>query len=298
MANEKISDLTNLAASDVADDDKLVIVDTSVPETKRVDVSNFRHLKKVGTAFVGGNQTGNTRGAYALDIQSTRSFATQVASGDNATAIGQNNTASGPYKIAIGRNNTSSGSNFYGGVSIGSSNTSSGDYNACAIGISNTASGYYSVSVGYHNTSSGTASMSVGRQNTSSNLNSIAIGLGNTASGYYSVAVGYVSTVSARDAVVVGRKAKTAVEKTVEIGWWSTATVRGSAIRAHGLTGMVQFTIQNRSAQYGDGGTTAGSEADNQVGREMYAIRRDGDTIKLDVNVAGTMKTLTLGTAT
>src|SRR3990167_6493511 len=65
-------------------------------------------IQWVNTAIVGGNLSGNTRGANALDVQTKRDVATQVASGNYSSAIGQKNTASGNYDTAIGRNNTAS----------------------------------------------------------------------------------------------------------------------------------------------------------------------------------------------
>ena len=79
----------------------------------------------VGDAWLGADKTGNVRGSGALDIQSGRNSATQVASGSNSSAFGVNNTASGYYSSAIGYINTASG------------------YYSSAIGYINTASGYY-----------------------------------------------------------------------------------------------------------------------------------------------------------
>ena len=58
-------------------------------------------MREVDTAILGGDLTGNARGAGALDIQSTRDQATQVASGDQAVAIGNFCTA-GDYSTAVG----------------------------------------------------------------------------------------------------------------------------------------------------------------------------------------------------
>lgn len=49
---------------------------------------------------------GNARGANAIDMQTLRSAATQVASGDSAILIGAAGTSSGTYSVAIGRNAT------------------------------------------------------------------------------------------------------------------------------------------------------------------------------------------------
>ena len=208
-------------------------------------------MRKVGTAWIGGDMTGNARGANALDLQSYRQTATQVASGDSSSAVGYGNTASGYY--------------------------------SSAVGIINYASRYKSIAVGLGNTASGNYSSAVGRYNTASSMYSSAVGIGNTASGNYSSAVGY--------------KSNTTVANTVELGYWSSSSTRSGAVRIH-QTGMVALTLQNRSTEYGDGGATHGSEADNTLMREAYSIRRNGDVIILDVNIGGTVKNLTLGTAT
>ena len=45
---------------------------------------------------------GNARGAEAVNLQSGRTAADRVASGEFAVAIGHHNKASGPYSVAIG----------------------------------------------------------------------------------------------------------------------------------------------------------------------------------------------------
>lgn len=176
--------------------------------------------RKINTAFVAGDQTGNTRGAQAFDIQSTRSSVTRVASGTLAASFGSGNTTSGASATTVGRNNTASGaysSAFgYGNGAIGSQssafgrvNTASGVFssafgftnlasggNSLAFGRSNTASGYYSTAAGCFNTASNTFSTAVGRTNTASGLNASAIGYVNTASGTNSSAFGYLNTAS------------------------------------------------------------------------------------------------------
>ena len=92
--------------------------------------------------------SGNALGTNALDIQSSRSAATQVASGTNSSAIGSRNTASENYSSAIGYDNTASGTN---SSAIGYDNIASG-YGSSAIGSRNTASGYYSSAFGYRTT--------------------------------------------------------------------------------------------------------------------------------------------------
>lgn len=117
---------------------------------------------------------GNKRGANAVDWQTTRSNATQVASGQNATiGGGSGNTSSNVYTtVSGGEQNVASGvqSTVSGGffnvasaeratVSGGIINTASGDYSTIVGGRGLTLSGIGSV--GYNNNSNGTNDMEV-----------------------------------------------------------------------------------------------------------------------------------------
>ena len=143
------------------------------------------------------------------------------------------------------------------------------------------ASGYSSSAFGYDNRATGSGSSALGYGN-EAHYSSSAIGYDNVASGTYSS--------------VFGHRVTTTVNNTCEVGYWSNGTTRAGAVRMHS-TGMVAVTLQNRSTEYGDGGPTHGSEADDTLPRECYAIRRNGDDIILDVNIGGTVKNITLGTA-
>jgi len=156
-------------------------------------------MRKAGTAIIGGDLTGNDRGDNALDIQSGRTAADQVASGSNAVAIGHQNTASGDYSNAFGRENQATGTK---SIAAGYVNTASGYYST-AVGHSNTASGYYSTASGYGNTASG--------------YYSTALGCGNVASGDRSTAIGYGSMATAADSMALGKSARARVEKTTNI---------------------------------------------------------------------------------
>ena len=76
---------------------------------------------------------GNARGTNAVDLQSTRTTAAQVASGDNAFTSGSSNTASGSRATAIGTWNTVSGTN---SGAIGFNNVVSGNQ-AFSLGNTN-----------------------------------------------------------------------------------------------------------------------------------------------------------------
>jgi hypothetical protein len=81
---------------------------------------------------------GNARGANALDLQTLRSNANQVASGLGSFVAGYNNRASNTGSVAIGVQCVSTGDG--GAVAIGNQNTASAT-SAVALGVLNTASG-------------------------------------------------------------------------------------------------------------------------------------------------------------
>jgi hypothetical protein len=80
---------------------------------------------------------GNKRGTYAVDLQTFRTSASQVASGSaSVVAGGSSNTASNSSSVVVG----------------GSTNTSSGTSSTVVGGSSNTASGDYSTAFGQQST--------------------------------------------------------------------------------------------------------------------------------------------------
>ena len=231
----------------------------------------------VGTAWLGGDKTGDVRGDNALDIQSSRSSSSHVASGNNSSTFGNNNTASGYYSSAVGYNNTGSG------------------YYSSAFGYNNTGSGYYSSAFGYNNTGSGNNSSAVGNDNTASGNNSSAVGFTNTGSGNNSSAVGFTNIASGNNSSAVGYSVRTTIDNTFESGVWSSGTDRGGAYRTD-TTGMSQFTVAD--AVPTDGGAVNGSEPAGTLGQCMYSISRSGLDFILYFNDGGTVRSLNLGTVT
>lgn len=128
----------------------------------------------------GTSAGGNDRGANAVDLQASRSAASQVASGSGAVLLGgSGNTASGTQSAVVG----------------GLSNTASGNQSGVASGYINTASGNQSVVVGgFQCTSSGHRSVASGYQSTASGQEARAHGNNCTASGYYTDASGWYAT--------------------------------------------------------------------------------------------------------
>jgi len=204
--------------------------------TDQGDIANELAVGTTSGKVVMGDITGNARGSGALDIQSSRSAVTQVASGAQATAIGYNNTASGFDSFTVGSNNTASeGSSF-------------------ALGSYNTASGSSSSASGYNNTASGVGSTAFGSgsfsgANTASGNYSSAFGFSNTALGTYSTAAGAYNTTSATKTTAIGNNISNSTANSVEIGPSNTAKIRVSSAGLDALTlPIVPATIADGSA--------------------------------------------------
>jgi hypothetical protein len=272
-------------------------------------------LIKSGTAYIGANLTGNSRGTNSLDIQSTRSTLDYVASGPSAIALGRNVKAHITQSVTIGADCFTFGADGFGNVTIGNSCTNSGYYSA-AVGYacsvdweeattnSSSAFGAYSqakkgsATFGNSCFALGLISASFGIGCQATGAGSSAFGISCQATGAGSSAFGISCQATGAGSSAFGRGAISTVADTLEIAADSDNSVRRGAIRIHGATGMVGLTLQNRSTEYADGGTSIGQEADNTLMREAYSIRRNGDIILLDVNIGGTVKNITLGTAT
>lgn len=115
----------------------------------------------IQTTGVGdGSVLGNARGTGAVDLQTSRTAATQVASGVGSFAAGAQNTASGTYSVTIGAQNTASGSQ---SIALGVSCVTSGS-RAISAGQSCTALGQGSAAFGWSSTArySGQLAISAG----------------------------------------------------------------------------------------------------------------------------------------
>lgn len=133
---------------------------------------------------------GNARGANAIDLQTARTAATQVASGANAVAVGVNSTASSTNGIAIGN----------GAVSTGG-----GSGRSIAVGLNATASTEYAIAIGTC-TASGTGAICISTEaGGATAASATAIGPAQTtASGICSIAVGGTATASRTNEVAFG----------------------------------------------------------------------------------------------
>jgi hypothetical protein len=126
-------------------------------------------LQPKGTGALQAQQTdstatgGNARGANAVDWQTTRASASQVASATASNISGgANNTNSGTYSfVGSGFQNRSLANG--AGVVTGASNTASQQYALVGAGVSNTASGWFNF-IGNGFTNSGTSASAVTTQ--------------------------------------------------------------------------------------------------------------------------------------
>jgi cell division protein FtsB len=191
---------------------------------------------------------GNQRGLHAVDLQSARAQATQVASGRySVISGGENNTASSSYAtVGGGYQNTAS---TYATVGGGRQNTADGYESTVGGGHENTASSLHgTIAGGWDNTvtvdgehgtigggerntvSSWWATVGGGRENTASNwLATVGGGNENTASGIAAtVGGGQFNTASGRDATVGGGAFNTASGGVATVGGGEFNTASGN----------------------------------------------------------------------
>jgi hypothetical protein len=128
------------------------------------------YLQPAGTGALQAQATtsttagGNARGANAVDWQTSRTNAAQVASGSfSVIGGGNNNNNSGFGGVICGGTGGTIGT--YGVIGGGFGNSATGPYSAVAGGYSNTANGFYNF-IGNGFTNSGTASTAVTTQAT------------------------------------------------------------------------------------------------------------------------------------
>jgi hypothetical protein len=160
-------------------------------------------LTPKGTGYIsaqvpdGTTAGGNARGAKAVDLQTSRTAASQVASGEKSVIIGgQNNTASGVGSCVFSSRES----------------TASGEYSTVISARASTASGFYSTVIGQLNTASGAYS--------------VAAGIIATAAADYSFAFGLYArtTAGTRDTVAIGRSALAHINSQFSIGSAEFAT--------------------------------------------------------------------------
>jgi hypothetical protein len=207
-------------------------------------------MRKVGTAWIGGDLTGNTRGANALDVQSLRNSSTQVANqleginygikltnnGESSTAVGNNVTIN--QSSAYSSQNPSVACNVFGlnssaagGFSTAIGSSSVVDGNGCtaigsgAFAVGDIAGDGYSTAIGAivqatgnYNTAFGAFCSAIGPSGCT------AIGASSGAEGDLSTAIGYGNSASGSESVAIGNATISSNYQTISIGVYSSAT--------------------------------------------------------------------------
>ena len=127
-------------------------------------------LQPKGTGALQAQQTdstatgGNARGANAVDWQTSRGSANQVASGTNSVIVGGSNNRCSAFIGAVVGGSTNAAASNYSFIGGGTNNAaSSGDYGAIAGGQANSAAGYYNF-IGAGFTNAGTSGSAVTTQ--------------------------------------------------------------------------------------------------------------------------------------
>jgi hypothetical protein len=247
---------------------------------------------------------GNARGTGAVDLQTGRSSASQVASGSYAVTIGYGNTCSGTNAIAIGWGSTSSGIR---SVAIGNACTASG-ISTFATGASSTCSSTESgFAAGYAvNVSGSYGAAGFGMDTTVSGRSAFATGLQANATRYCqkSHAAGYFAAVGDAQQTLFVLRNKTTDATPVNLG------LDGSTTRLTIPSGKIMFADILISGIKSDGsgaacykrkvaiknvaGTTAlvgsvetiGTDIEDNAATDV-AITADNTNDALQINVTG-----------
>jgi trimeric autotransporter adhesin len=164
-----------------------------------------------------------------------------VASGSNATALGNSVQSSGDGAIAAGNNSNASGN---GSTALG--------FAASASGLYATASGPFSTAAGDEATASG---------------------YGATAEASGAHASGYGACATQTKSGAFGYRACALTANVQELAYYSNSTTRAGAVRVHG-TGYVAISTPQTDTAFTDGGAPPnGDEADGTIFRKGLAFR-------------------------
>ena len=244
-------------------------------------------LQPAGTGAIQAQATtsttagGNVRGANAVDWQTSRSSASQVASaGQTVVGGGAQNTASGQYAtvgggvvnlssgftatIAGGWNNSATGNQST--VSGGFGNTASGVYAGIANGSTNTAAGYYNF-VGGGFTNSGTSGSAVTTQSGTMNATTAVTLSGSNAN----IKVGqYITGTSIASDTYVAAISGTALTLSKNASGSSTSTL--SFFTPHGVVVGGGNNQATGAYSFIGGGGDAGTAANRNVASGDYSV--------------------------
>jgi len=222
--------MSNDAVTTIASTDTIPLLASG--ENKIISEANLSaqvqaDIKAADNTFTGANNfptmnvgTGNT----ASGDNATAEGNETVASGDNSHAEGGDTTASGNYAHAEGLSTTASAHYSH----AEGNDTTASAYVSHAEGNDTTASGYVSHAEGNSTTASGYYSHAEGNSTTASSNGSHAEGNSTTASGYYSHAEGNSTTASATGSHAEGSSTTASGDDSHAEGNSTTASATGS----------------------------------------------------------------------
>jgi len=316
MANQKISALTQLTNPSLTADFIPITDNNSV--TKRINLTNLGLPSKSfntvtsstnGEAFAGGNYTGSVHqdlGTDSIDIQAGVRGGARIAKGTQSIAIGSVTLVHGNKSTSIGRENQlySRNSHLLGELNL----VSSAAVESSVVGRNCKISGAYSVAHGNNIdvSSNSSSSVSFGRNLvvTDNADGSVAVGNNINMSGANSMAVGFGLDVSGDNSAALGRNVLVYSNGVSEFGGWYEGGDRGASVRLQSAgvpaspSGFVTISLTESNVSPVDGGTNIGSEAVDSIPRDMFSVRHDGNELLADVNISGSVKTVSFGDAT
>jgi len=193
-----------------------------------------------------GDAAGNTRGAFAIDLQLYRYNASEVAFGNYSAILG------------------------------GGANSSLGLASVVIGGASNIASGSYSLASGFSSDATANYSTAMGRDAAASNEYAVAIGNNPIASGYASLAMGDYTTASGRISTAMGNRTTASSAFETVLGRYNTDYTPAST---------TDWIATDRLFVVGNGATDAAkSNAITILKSGNTGIGTDAPTQKLEVN--------------
>lgn len=236
---------------------------TAVASTTNADIALVPKGTGALLTAIPDNTTtgGNKRGTNAIDLQSLRLSAANVASGANSFVVGAYNTASGSSSTAVGYVNTASNSSAF---AAGSGNTASGSFSS-VFGENSIASGTQSFAAGGLATASGTASVALS-SGTASAANAFSVGNSTRADGANSIAFGNTSQAFGIDGRLVHGRAIAGnwgetQKSTFIIGVRTTGNTATTLTSGGGAASATNQVILSNQSAYGFTGTIIGKQS-------------------------------------
>lgn len=254
-----------------------IVGDASYPQVKAVGGTNTPLvLQPLGTGALQAQKTdstatgGNARGANAVDWQTSRGTAAQVASGQLSFIGGGINNRASAYASVATAGYQNIASNTGSAVTGGSTNTASGNYSSIIGGELNTAAGYFNV-IGAGFTNSATSASAVTTQSGTMNATTAVTLSGSNAS----IKVGqYIAGTSIASETYVAAISGTSLTLSQAASGSSTSTL--SFYTPHGVVVGGGNNQATGSYSFIGGGGDAGTAANRNVASGDWSVVAGG----------------------